>query len=92
MNAPTPWTATIRIHRSDRRAADHLAEVLAPESTREVPRAQSRVRVEPPSDVVLEIETRDTGALRAAMNTFLGWVQLALATEAAARATRPPSD
>lgn len=85
MTDPTPWTATIAVRRPDARSADRLIRALLPESTREVPRARSSVRAGPAHDVVIEIETRDTGALRAAMNTFLGWVQLALATETVAR-------
>ena len=84
MSAPSPWTATISVLRPDARSADHLVRALLPESTREVPRARSSVRADPAHHVVIEIETRDTGALRAAMNTFLGWVQLALATETVA--------
>jgi tRNA threonylcarbamoyladenosine modification (KEOPS) complex Pcc1 subunit len=34
---------------------------------------------------VLSISARDSGAMRAALNTYLGWVHLSLATAQAAR-------
>jgi tRNA threonylcarbamoyladenosine modification (KEOPS) complex Pcc1 subunit len=81
MSDRSEWTASITVRRPTREAADRLSRTLLPEAAREVPRARSEIRR--PSDrvVAIEIRTRDTGALRAAMNTFLGWTQLALTTE-----------
>ena len=86
MSDRSEWTASITIRRPTREAADRLARTLSPEAAREVPRARSTI-VRPRDRVVaIEIKTRDTGALRAAMNTFLGWTQLALTTEERAEA------
>jgi tRNA threonylcarbamoyladenosine modification (KEOPS) complex Pcc1 subunit len=87
-----PWAATIRVRRPDRSAADHLARALLPEASREVPR--SRAALSRPDDdlVTLEVTADDTGALRAAMNAYLGWVRLALDAEVVAeRAVHRPS-
>ena len=86
MTATSAWSASIVVRRPDAPSAERLIRALLPESTREVPRARTNVSVREATRVVIEVETTDTGALRAAMTTFLGWVQLALATEDAARA------
>jgi tRNA threonylcarbamoyladenosine modification (KEOPS) complex Pcc1 subunit len=82
MTAPAVWEGRLTVVCPDAGAADRLYRVLLPESAREVPRA--RAGLEPPTgrELALRIEARDTGALRAAVQTFLGWVQLAEATEA----------
>jgi tRNA threonylcarbamoyladenosine modification (KEOPS) complex Pcc1 subunit len=82
------WTATITVDRSDPDVIDRLARTLGPEAGREVPRARARLERAAPTRLVLHIETKDTGALRAALNTFLGWLDLAAATERVAAA--PP--
>jgi tRNA threonylcarbamoyladenosine modification (KEOPS) complex Pcc1 subunit len=91
---PSPWTAQIRVHRPDRESATHLERTLLPEAAREVPR--SRATLSRPDDrtVLLEVEAQDTGALRAALNAYLGWVRLALETEGVAERTsgRGPAD
>lgn len=76
-----PWTASLRVRRTSEAAADRLFRSLSPEAGREVPRARSRLRRDSPVEVSLTIATRDTGALRAALNTYLGWIDLADATE-----------
>ena len=70
------WTASIAVDCGSPEAARRLFRVLRPEAHREVPRA--RATLPEPSDgtLVLELEARDTGALRAGLQTFLGWVQL----------------
>ena len=75
------WTATISIERADPGVIDRLARTLGPEAGREVPRARARLERVSPTRLELHITTKDTGALRAALNTFLGWVDLAAATE-----------
>jgi tRNA threonylcarbamoyladenosine modification (KEOPS) complex Pcc1 subunit len=84
VSATPGWTARIEVaaHRPDR--VERLARTLAPESAREVPRAKVRIERTAPDRLVIHLATRDTGALRAALNTFLGWVELAAATEAVA--------
>ncbi len=53
-----------------------IREALAPEAGRDVPKA--RVRVSGTSRrVSLVIEAEDTGALRAAVNSYLRWADVA---------------
>jgi tRNA threonylcarbamoyladenosine modification (KEOPS) complex Pcc1 subunit len=84
------WTATISVEQSDAEAIDRLARTLGPESGREVPRARARLERAGPTRLVLHITTKDTGALRAGLNTFLGWIDLASATERVAAGAPPP--
>jgi tRNA threonylcarbamoyladenosine modification (KEOPS) complex Pcc1 subunit len=84
------WTATITVDRTDAAVIDRLARTLGPEAGREVPRARAHVERAGPTRLVLHITTKDTGAMRAALNTFLGWIDLAAATERVA-AGEPPS-
>ena len=79
------WSAVVTIRQLNREATDHLARALEPEVTREVSRARSRLTRPSDDSVSLKISAHDTGALRAALNTYLGWVHLALATTQAAR-------
>ncbi len=64
--------------------ADRLAQSLAPEVVREVPRARAEIERGAPGEIRVLITARDTGALRAAVQTYLGWLRLAEATEAVA--------
>lgn len=84
-----PWRASIRVRRTDRVAADRLYRALSPEAEREVPRARSTLTVGPGPLVSLTIRTQDTGALRAALNTYLGWIDLAETTERTVAGPRP---
>ncbi|MCI4358425.1 MAG: hypothetical protein L3J95_03015 [Thermoplasmata archaeon] len=86
--APSTWKATIRVQRVDPNSADHLERALRPEAAREVPR--SRATLSRPDDrtVALDVEAEDAGALRAALNAYLGWVRLALETERVAGGAR----
>ena len=78
------WTATITVVRDDAARMDRLERALVPEASREVPRARARMRRRDPRSLELAVTANDTGALRAALNTYLGWVALADATEAVA--------
>ncbi|NNN17105.1 MAG: hypothetical protein HKL79_01905 [Thermoplasmata archaeon] len=95
--SPEPsWTATISIRLEEAEVADWLARALAPEAAREVPRATASIDHSVPNIVRISLEARDTGAARAALNTYLGWVHLTLETVRAARTPRaggvpPPS-
>ena len=81
---PDPdWHGTVRVGRPDTASADRLVRALAPEAAREVPRARAEVRLAPGPSVEVVVRARDTGALRAALNTYLGWVALSLRTERA---------
>lgn len=54
-----------------------VAKALAPEGRQEVPR--TKVRVEPRGDgVTLTVEAEDVNALRAAMNSYLRWMGVAM--------------
>ncbi|MGA9840389.1 MAG: KEOPS complex subunit Pcc1 [Thermoplasmata archaeon] len=75
-----PWTAVVTVRTGSDRIAEMLERALRPESEREVPRARSELRRGPPDTVELAIFARDPGAMRAALNTYLGWVHLSLAT------------
>ena len=84
---PSAWTASIRVHRPTPASAGHLERALRPEASREVPR--SRARLTRPDDLTvhLEVEAEDCGALRAAINAYLGWVRLALDAERVAESS-----
>jgi tRNA threonylcarbamoyladenosine modification (KEOPS) complex Pcc1 subunit len=84
---PGTWTASIRVRTSEERVAEMLERALRPEADREVPRARATLRRSPSNVVELAIDARDTGAMRAAVNTYLGWVALSLATLGSARRT-----
>jgi tRNA threonylcarbamoyladenosine modification (KEOPS) complex Pcc1 subunit len=85
MNPAEPWSARLEIRLEDAEAAERLYRVLLPESSREVPRTE--VRLNPPTDRSLAIDllAKDSGALRAALQTYLGWIQLTQATLEAGR-------
>jgi tRNA threonylcarbamoyladenosine modification (KEOPS) complex Pcc1 subunit len=83
-----PWSATIAVRARDSRLVGWVERALQPEAAREVPRTRAEVRTGPPDTVVITISARDSGALRAALNTYLGWVELSLATARAATASR----
>jgi tRNA threonylcarbamoyladenosine modification (KEOPS) complex Pcc1 subunit len=83
-----PWTATVTVRTSDPAVAHVLERALRPEAEREVPRARAELHDDPATGVELRISARDAGAMRAALNTYLGWVQLALATLGSAPTSR----
>jgi tRNA threonylcarbamoyladenosine modification (KEOPS) complex Pcc1 subunit len=75
------WTARIRVRTQTARSAERLLLALTPESAREVPRTRTEIARTGNTGVELRITADATGALRAAVNTHLGWVQLVLSTE-----------
>jgi tRNA threonylcarbamoyladenosine modification (KEOPS) complex Pcc1 subunit len=79
------WDSTISVRAGDLRTTDALERALRPEAMREVPRAHAMIDRPEPTIVRLTISARDAGAMRAALNTYLGWIHLALATREAAR-------
>ncbi|HTP53408.1 MAG TPA: KEOPS complex subunit Pcc1 [Thermoplasmata archaeon] len=84
MSGPSrPWHATITVTTPRPEVADWLASALAPESSREVPRASASIGRAGPASLSVSIDAADAGAMRAALNTYLGWVELSLATVAA---------
>lgn len=74
----------IRIHRASARSGDLLERALGPEATREVPRSRATLARPDPRTIALEVFADDTGALRAALNAYLGWIRLALEAEGVA--------
>ena len=86
MTEPTAtWTASVRVRVDDPTVLDWLEQALRPEASREVPRAHAELRREERHSLELSITARDSGAMRAALNTYLGWIHLSLATAQAAR-------
>jgi tRNA threonylcarbamoyladenosine modification (KEOPS) complex Pcc1 subunit len=84
VSGPTEWHAVVRVRRPSRRDAERVAEALAPEAAREVPRARAVLVRPDPKSVEIRITAADTSACRAALNTYLAWVGLVLSTERAA--------
>jgi tRNA threonylcarbamoyladenosine modification (KEOPS) complex Pcc1 subunit len=83
------WSARVRVVGLDAPIAVMLERALRPEAEREVPRARAELRRPEPRTVELSITARDVGAMRAALNTYLGWVSLSLATLRAASVGGP---
>jgi tRNA threonylcarbamoyladenosine modification (KEOPS) complex Pcc1 subunit len=87
---PTPgWSAVVTVTTSGRRdLARWVGRALAPEALRELARAEATIRSRGPGRLELTIRAADAGAMRAALNTYLGWIQLSLATAQAAEPGR----
>jgi tRNA threonylcarbamoyladenosine modification (KEOPS) complex Pcc1 subunit len=83
-----PWSATVSVRCGNPQLVGWIEQSLRPEAAREVPRASAQLRTGPLDTVVITILAHDAGALRAALNTYLGWVELSLATARAAASTR----
>lgn len=82
MTAPAAWSAVLEVVCDPPERAARLYRTLAPEAAREVPRASAQLERSGEALLRLTVSARDTGALRAALNTYLGWVELVGATEA----------
>ncbi|HTT34556.1 MAG TPA: KEOPS complex subunit Pcc1 [Thermoplasmata archaeon] len=80
---PGPWSAELELA-ADRPTATRLVRALAPEAAREVPRARTALALRK-GGLSIRLEAAESGAMRAALNTHLGWIALAVATEVAAR-------
>jgi len=78
------WSGIIVCRCPTLEMADRLARSLGPEAVREVPRARAQIERGTATEVRIRLSARDTGALRAAVQTYLGWLRLAEATEAVA--------
>lgn len=86
MSPTGPWMIAVTLRAEPPVRLDWLERTLRPELAREVPRASARLSAPGPDILRLQIEANDTGAARAAVATFLGWVHLAWETRARARA------
>jgi KEOPS complex subunit Pcc1 len=65
--------------------ADILRASLSPEAGREIPRSRVTVRGAPAAAEIL-VEAEDAAALRAALNSYLRWAQVALDVRKAVKA------
>jgi tRNA threonylcarbamoyladenosine modification (KEOPS) complex Pcc1 subunit len=83
-----PWSATVSVRCGSSQLVRWIEQSLRPEAAREVPRTSAELRTGPVDTVEISISAHDAGALRAALNTYLGWVELSLATARAAASTR----
>ena len=81
------WSATIGLTSRRPGLVRWLERALAPEASREVPRARTTIRRRG-ERLELVVHAADAGAMRAALNTYLGWIALSVATVSAA-ATPP---
>ena len=92
MTGAVPWRADLRVKCRDQSSARALFRVLVPEAEREVPRTRTVLVSPKGAEVHIRLEAADTGAVRAGVNTHLGWLALAQETQrAAVRAARPES-
>jgi tRNA threonylcarbamoyladenosine modification (KEOPS) complex Pcc1 subunit len=86
------WTATVTLQLTDPQLTAWVERALRPEAAREVPRSRAEVRPAASGGLELSISARDSGAMRAALNTYLGWIHLALATARASGREAGPTD
>jgi len=82
--ALSAWDATIHVEHPDPSRVKWLSRSLAPEAAREVPRARAELLPGKDGSLDVRIVAQDSVALRAALNTYLGWIHLSLATADAA--------
>ena len=82
---PSAWTASVHVRVDDPTVRDWLEQALRPEASREVPRAHAELSRGEGASLDLSITARDSGAMRAALNTYLGWIHLSLSTAQTAR-------
>ncbi len=94
MSAPKPeWSATLTVATPGRPdLARWIARSLKPEAARELSRAGADVRDRGGGRFEVSVRATDAGAMRAALNTYLGWVHLSLATALAAETKSPAGD
>ena len=60
--------------------SEFLSRTLKPETEREIPRTEVGVDIQG-DDLVISIAAEDVNALRAALNSYVRWLKLALDTE-----------
>jgi tRNA threonylcarbamoyladenosine modification (KEOPS) complex Pcc1 subunit len=88
---PADWSATIHLKAGSAELESWVEQALRPEAAREVPRSTAEIRRESAGGLTIEIRARDAGAMRAALNTYLGWIHLAMASERAGRGLHGPA-
>lgn len=68
------------IRMTDCGRSEFLARTLKPETVREIPR--TKVEVDAEGDrLLINVAAEDVNALRAALNSYIRWLKLALDTE-----------
>ncbi len=87
-DAASSWTIDVAVRLSTAAHTDWLWGALVPEASREVPRTRGSLVRSDDRTLGIRVEAKDTGAARAALNTYLGWIHLSLAT--IERAAAPP--
>ncbi len=90
MTDPPDWRATITVRPRDPAWIPWIEQSLAPEAAREVPRARAELARDASGAISVAIVARDTGAVRAALNTYLGWIGLAVSTLDSVRSGAEP--
>lgn len=66
--------ATVRLRLSSQKQLDTILDALAPEANRPV-NVRAKASLKREGDfVILTVETKDTVALRAALNAYLRWI------------------
>jgi tRNA threonylcarbamoyladenosine modification (KEOPS) complex Pcc1 subunit len=86
------WSALVTVKTRGERLAGMLEQSLRPEAEREVPRTKAELRRSSLDSLELSISARDSGAMRAALNTYLGWVHLSVATVRSGSGSPAPAD
>ena len=71
---PPVKSATISIKKTEA-AANVVARSLHPETQREIPRSEVKIK-EDETSVCIEITANDTSSLRAALNSYLRWMKI----------------
>jgi KEOPS complex subunit Pcc1 len=69
--------AEIRMSECD--SSEFLVRILRPETRREIPRTEVDLNVRE-NDLVITVRAEDVNALRAALNSYMRWLKLALDT------------
>ena len=81
---PYAWEVRVRLGPYPEGTAQRIARAVAPGSLQEVPRTEVLVRTLGPRSLEIRIRSASTSTLRAALNAYLRWIQLAERTEALA--------
>lgn len=71
---PPVKSATITL-KKEVAPADIVARSLYPETRREIPRSEVKIK-EDDTSIYIEIAARDTNSLRAALNSYLRWMKI----------------
>jgi tRNA threonylcarbamoyladenosine modification (KEOPS) complex Pcc1 subunit len=84
----SPWDAVVRLGPYPEGRAERVLRALRPEAGREVPHTVVEVVAVPGDRVELRIRAETTSVLRAALNAYLRWADLAERTDTLAERHR----